>query len=159
MSDPIRVNGRFYSWGSITFKVNGERYYGFDSINYGDKREYVQAYGMGRHHAPIGRSEGKYSTDVVKVRGLKHAVQALREAIAKLSADEKSYGNVDFQGIVQFIKATGEEITVELDRCAWMNDSAGHEESADPLKEEFELQVMLIRRNGLHLYDGTEGEP
>ena len=56
MSDVIRVNGNQVSWGSIVLKFNGQRFYGFTSISFSDKRERVHAYGMGRHHAPRGRS-------------------------------------------------------------------------------------------------------
>lgn len=155
MADPIRVNGNLYSWGSIVFKVDGERFTGFTSINYADKRERVHGYGMGRHHAPIGSSSGKYSPENVKVTGYKHAVQALRKALAAKAGDNKSYGNIRFPGVVQYIEPDEEEITVELDRLVWVANSAADEENPDPLKEDFELQPMLIRRNGLQLFDGT----
>lgn len=159
MSDAIRVNRNQHSWGSITFKLNGERYTGFTAVSFADKRTRVKAYGMGRHHAPRGRSRGKYETDPVKVTGWKGSVQLLREGLARLSADGKSYGDVEFQGLVQYIEADDTEITVELDRLVWMSNTSSDEESADPLKEDFELDVMLIRRNGLVLFDGSEGQP
>lgn len=159
MADAVRINGNQYSWSSIIFKLGGERFTGFTSISYGDKRERVKAYGMGRHHAPRGRSAGKYSVDPVKVVGWKSSVQALRKALADRSADLKSYGDVTFQGLVQYIEDDESEMTVELDRLVWATNTTGDEESADPLKEEFELDCMLIRRNGLVLFDGSGGQP
>jgi len=159
MSDAIRVNNNQHSWGSITFKLNGERYTGFTAISFGDKRTRVKAYGMGRHHAPRGRSKGKYETDPVKVTGWKSSVHALRVALAKVSLDGKSYGDVEFQGLVQYIERDDTEITVELDRLVWMSNTTSDEESPDPLKEDFELDVMLIRRNDLVLFDASEGQP
>jgi hypothetical protein len=138
MSDSIRVNGNQVSYGSIICKVNGDRFYGFTAISYGDKRERTKAYGMGRHHAPRGRSAGKYSTD---------------------PRDGKSYGNVEFTIEVQFIEPGEDPMSVTLERCVIVSDSASHEESADPLKEELEIDCMLIRRNGKTLFDGTEGSP
>lgn len=159
MADQTRINGTQYSWSSIVFKLDGERFTGFTGISFGDKRERVKAYGMGRHHAPRGRSAGKYTVEPVKVTGWKSSVQALREALAKRAPDGVSYGNVEFQGLVQYIEADESEMTVELDRLVWSSNTTSDEEAPDPLKEEFELDCMLIRRNGLSLFDGTEGQP
>lgn len=159
MADSIRVNGATYSWGSIKFKLAGELYIGFHSIAYSDKRERVKQYGMGRHHAPRGRSAGKYSVDPVKVTGDKGSVQALREALAALASDGISYGNVEFSGLVQYIESDQRELTVELDRLTWIANTASDEEAPDPLKEDFELDCMLIKRNGLTLFDASEGMP
>lgn len=160
MADKIRVNGNIVSWGSITIKFDGERYYGFTSVSYADKRERVKAYGMGRHQAPRGRTRGKYSTDPVKLGGPKSSIQALRAALAAKSADGISYGDVEFQTVVQYVETDEAEAqTVEIEDCVWMSNSSSEEESPDPLKEEIELDCMKIRRNGLVLFDSTEGAP
>ena len=159
MADRIRVNDNTYSWGSIYFKVDDERFYGFTEITYGDKRERAKAYGMGRHHAPRGRTAGKYIPDVVKIKGHRASFQALRDKLAAQASDGKSYGSVEFQGLVQYIEPGDGEMTVELDRLVWTSESSTDTESSDPLMEEAEFDVMLIRRNGLSLYDQSEGEP
>lgn len=159
MADKTRINGNQYSWGSIIFKLDGERFTGFTAIAYSDKRERVKAYGMGRHHAPRGRSSGKYIPDNVKVTGWKSSVQALREGLAARSSDGISYGNVEFQGLVQYIESDEGEMSVELDRLVWAANNAADDEQPDPLKEDFELDCMLIRRNGLVLFDASEGQP
>lgn len=155
MADEIRVNGNLHSWGSIVVKVDDERYYGFTSINYSDSRERVKGYGMGRHHAPRGRSRGKYTTEPVQITGHKGSVQQLRKALAD-AGDGESYGDTEFQVIVQYIEDDDTPITVELDRCVWTKNTSSEEEGPDPLTEDFELDCMLIRRNGLTLFDNSQ---
>lgn len=159
MSDEIRVNRNQISWGSIIFKVDSERFTGFTSISFSDKRERVKAYGMGRHHAPRGRSRGKYTIEPVKVVGWKGSVAALRAGLAARAADGKSYGDVECQIVVQYVDTGEVPLTVEIDRCVWSSNASSEEEGPDPLKEEIEFDAMLIRRNGLVLFDASEGEP
>ncbi len=155
MSDEIRVNGNLHSWGSIILRINDDRYYGFTSINYSDSRERVKGHGMGRHHAPRGRSRGKYTTEPVTLSGFKGSVQQVRQALAD-AGDGESYGDVEFQIVVQYVEDDDTPITDELDRCVWVKNTANNEEGPDPLKDEIEIDCMLIRRNGLVLFDNSE---
>lgn len=157
MSDAIKVNNNQFSWGSIIAKFGGSRFTGFTGVSFSDKRERVKAYGMGRHHAPRGRSRGKYTIEPVKVTGWKASVQKLREELALRATNGRSYGDVSFQLIVQYIDTGENDINVEIDGCVWMSNTTSDEESPDPLKEEFELDAMLIRRNGLVLFDQVDG--
>jgi hypothetical protein len=159
MGDQVRINGNQQSWGSIVLKIDGDRYYGFTGITYGDKRERVKSYGMGRHQAPRGRSRGKYSTDPVKLTGWKASIQTLREALAAKSANGLSYGDVEFEIVIQFIETGDNPQTVEIARCVFVGNSTSDEESADSLKEEIEIDCMAIRRNGLTLFDSEQGSP
>lgn len=159
MADEIRVNGNILSWGSIKIKLDGVPYYGFTSVSYSDKRERVKAYGMGKHHAPRGRSRGKYTVEPAKLGGPKDSIQRLREALAAKSANGSSYGDVEFEVVIQYFERDQIPITVQLERCVIVTNSSSEEESADPLKEEIELDVMKIYRNGLTLFDGSEGSP
>ena len=104
MSDQIRVNGNQLSWGSIILKLDQDVFTGFTSISFADKRERVKAYGQGRHHAPRGRSRGKYTIEPVKLTGWKDSVQIFRTQLAARSPDGKSYGDVEFQIIVQYVE-------------------------------------------------------
>ena len=155
MADQIRVNGNMVGWGSITIRLDDEVFSGFDSISYGDKRERVKHYGMGRAHAPRGRTSGKYTVENTKLRGPKGTVMALRTALARRAADGKSYGNVEFPIVVQYVESGEVPITVELERNAIVSDVSSDDESGDPSKEEIECDTMLIRRNGLTLFDNT----
>lgn len=159
MADALRINGNAVSWGSIELKIDQEKYTGFTSIGFSDKRERVKGYSVGRHHAPTRRSRGKYTVDPVKLVGWKSSVQALRAALAAKSKDGKSYGDVEFQVVVQYVEDNEDPQTIVIDRCVWSSNSTSDEESPDPLKEEIELDAMLIKRNGLVLFDASEGEP
>lgn len=156
MSDEIRVNGNQLSWGSIEVQLDGERYHGFTAIGFSDSRERVKAYGLGRHHAPRGRSAGKYSVEPVSLTGWKSSVQALRAALAERAPDGTSYGDVVFQVVVQYTEADETPITVELEDCVWSKNTTSDEEGPDPLKEEIELDCMRIRRNGLVLFSEAQ---
>lgn len=159
MSDTIRVNGNLLSWGSIRVKaINGQLWHGFTSISYADKRERTMAYGMGRHHGPRGRSAGKYTTENAKLGGPTATVQAFRRDLAQL-AGTTAYGNVPVTIIVQYVEpgSSDEPLTVELEDCVVVSNTTSNEEGPDPLKEEIELSVMRIRRNGLTLWD-DDGE-
>lgn len=155
MSDEVRVNGNLHSWGSIIFKIDDVKYHGFTSINYGDARERTKGHGMGRHGAARGRSRGKYTTEPVTVSAFKGTMQQVRKALAD-AGDGESFGDVEFQILVQYIESDDTEITVEIDRCVWVKDSSKNEEGADSLQDEAEFDCMLIRRNGLTLFDNSQ---
>jgi hypothetical protein len=159
MADALRINGNQFSWGSIVLKIDSERYTGFTSISFADKRERVKAYGMTRHHAPRGRSRGKYTIDPVKLVGWKSSVSAVRAALAARSSDLVSYGDVEFQIVVQYVESDESPLTVLIDGCVWASNSSTDDEGPDPLKEEIEIDAMLIKRNDLVLFDASEGSP
>ena len=156
MADELRVNGNLYSWGSIEVKVDGERYFGFTSIGYSDSRERVKGYGMGRAQAPRGRTRGKYSVEPVTLTGTKGSMQTLRKALAD-AGDGESYGDTVFQIVVEYFESEENPITVELEDCVWTKNTTSEEEGPDPLTEDIEIDCMRIRRNGLLLFDNSEG--
>ena len=152
--DEKRINGNVYSWGSIILKVNEERLSGFTAISYADSRERVKAYGQNRSQTPRGRTRGKYATEPVGLTGSKSSMQALRKLLAD-AGDGVSYGDTEFQIVVQYVEADETAITVEIEDCVWIGNSSSEEEGADPLKEEIKIDCMLIRRNGLTLFDAS----
>lgn len=156
MSDVIRVNGNQLSWGSIKCTIDTEPFTGFTGISYGDKRERVKAWGMGRHQAPRGRSSGKYQPEPVKLTGWKDSVQALISGLALRAPDQRSYGNVEFMITVIYSEPPTEPMSVLITGCVIVGQTVSDEESADPLKEELEIDCMAIRRNGLTLFDSTD---
>jgi hypothetical protein len=158
MGDSIRVNGNQLSWGSIRLKVRGEEYTGFTGVSFSDKRERVKAYGMGKHHAPRGRSRGKYTIENVKLTGWKSSISRLRDALAQGSTNGQ-YGDVEFQIVVMYSEPDEDSVVIEINGCVWAANSTSDEESPDPLKEEIELDAMYIKRNGMVLYDNSEGAP
>lgn len=156
MADEIRVNGNLLSWGSIEVKVDGDRFFGFTSIGYTDSRERVKAYGMGRAQGPRGRTRGKYSVEPVTLTGHKGSMQQLRQALAD-AGDGESYGDTVFQIVVQYIEDDDTPITVELEDCVYTKTTTSEEEGPDPLTEDVEIDCLRIRRNGLVLFDNSEG--
>lgn len=159
MADQVRIQGNVHSWGSIIVKIDGERFTGFSSISYSDKRERVYQWGMGQHQAPRGRSRGKYTPGACKLGGPPSSIQILREALSDKAPDQASYGNVSFEVVVQYIDVGEKPIQIVLQDCVWISNDTSNEEGADPLKEEFEFMPMLITRNGVILADATEGLP
>lgn len=159
MADEVRINGNIYSWGSIVLKIGGVRFFGFDQLSYGDKRERAKVYGMGKHQAPRGRSRGKYTVEPVKLRGPKSTVQAAREQLAALSTDGVSYGDVECEITAQYVETGEVPMIVEIERCVWSSNATSEEEGVEAIKEEVEFDAMLIRRNGLTLFDSSEGSP
>lgn len=159
MADLYRINGNVLSWASITCKIADERFWGFTDLSYGDKRERVKQYGMARHHAPRGRSHGKYSTEPVKLGGPKSTVHALRETLAQRSPDGISYGDVEFQIVAEYFETDDWPLIVVIEHCVIVGNTSSESESPDPLKEELEIDCMYIRRNEYVLFDATDGQP
>lgn len=157
MADQQRINGNMFSWSSVYFKIDGERFYGIKSITYGDNRERVKGYGMGRSHAPRGRSGGKYNVDPVAVTMEKATTRQLRDELAARAPDGTSVGNVQFEIVVQYVEADETPITDTIFGCVWGKTAAKAEEGSDPLYDEIEFDAMGIRWNGKTLFDSSEG--
>jgi hypothetical protein len=95
----------------------------------------------------------------VKLTGWKASIQELRAALAARAPDGISYGDVEFEIAVQYIEEGEQPMHVAIERCVITGNSSSDEEGADPLKEELEINCMLIRRNGLVLFDAVQGGP
>jgi len=158
MADEQRINGNMYQHSSIVLKLDNERFFGFKSISYGDAREYGKAYGAARHAGPRGRTSGKYSTEPVAVSMEKKSAKALRDALAARSSSGTSFGNVEFQIVVQYEEGT-DVITDTIDRCRWTKTAGKSEEGPEPIYEDIEFDCMFILWNGKALYDDGAGNP
>lgn len=159
MADTQRINGFVPSWGDIYLKIDSERYYGIAEIAYGDTRVRSKLYGMARHHAPRGRTSGKYEVDETTMKMDLPAAGALRTALAAKAADGKSYGSVTFEVVVQYEDSQGTVRTDTLHECCITKMAVSHSEGPDALMEDAALDVMSIDRDGLTLYDKTEVAP
>ena len=152
MSDDVRINGKIHSWGSITLKIGEERFTGITAISYGDSRERVKAYGMGRAQGPRGRTRGKYTTDPVVLTCHKSTAQLIRQKLADEGGGD-SYGETEAQIVVEYFEENDEPITVEIEDCVYSKSTSSEQEGPDPLTEDIEFDPMFIRRNGLTLFD------
>lgn len=158
MSDSIRVNGNVLSWASLGFKIDGDRYYGFKSINFAEALEQVLVHGMGRHYAPRARTAGKYTPEPIKLMGEVNSLKIIRGVLAAQAADQRSYGTVEFECFLEGVEAE-QTITAEFLRCKWAKNTGNFEETPEALYEEIELSTMQIVRDGLTLFNATEGSP
>lgn len=154
MANEVRINGNTLSWGSTICRINGISQNWLTSISYSDKRERAVVYGMGRHHAPRGRTLGKYSVENGKLKGPKGDVQGFLDYLATLSPNGQSFGDSRFDVVLQFIEAE-QAVTVELEDCRVVGVSASDEESAEALQDEVEISIMRVRRNGKTLFDSA----
>jgi hypothetical protein len=157
--DNFRVNGKQISWPDVICKVAGKEFVGLSGVSYGQKRERVKAYGMGRHYAPRGRTRGKYSADNPKLTFYKGSGQKFLDLLASLAPDGVSYGNVEFPMVIQYVADDESPIQIEFLDCCVAAETATDDESPDPSKDEIELDVMKILRNGKSLFDSTHGAP
>jgi hypothetical protein len=157
MSDTIRVNGNQYSFGSVVCKVGGERFTGFTAIDYGDKRVVAKGYGLGPAQGPRGRTRGRYETDEVKLSAHLDSGQALIDKLALLSKGGLSYGNVEFQIVVQYIELDNTPITHTLDRCRIVGVTQANAEGSEITTTDFAIDCMAIYRNKKTLFDSSKG--
>lgn len=158
MPDQVRINGNMHSWASCIFKVAGEAVSGLTSIDFADKIERVKGYGMARHQAPRGRTAGKYTVDPLKIVFTTDTAEYVRGLLANLGATT-SLGTVSVQMVLQYVEAGNAPITIEFDDCKIAGIATTSEEGAEPGKENWEWDIMRIRRNGRSLYDTSRGAP
>lgn len=153
MSDAVRINGNMYSWASIEVHIGGQPYGGVTALNYSQNRERTQGYGTGNHRGARGRTKGKYTAEGSLTM---HAdsYDALIDALAQLSPDGQSYGDVEFLVVAQYVEDTLRPVTIELERCVIDAESTSESEGTDPSVVEVTLNVMRIRRNGKSLAAG-----
>lgn len=158
MADEFRLNGHALSWGDLVFKIGNEKYRGFTAVSYDEKIERSLVYGMGKDHAPQGKTAGKYVPGAVKVKGRKSSVIRVRQALAALSPNGRSYGVPVFEASLQGISAGSNqaEIDTQFRRCQYAERSVSYEENADPLMEELIIVTEAIVENGLTLFDSSE---
>lgn len=150
MADTPRINGNVVSWADLSFKLNDERYYGIMEASYGHKRTRTKVYGSGS--TPRGRTSGKYEVNEVSITMDVHAYAALTDALAQLSDDGETYGDVEFEGLFQYsYEADGRIFNDELTRLTITGDSNSNSESPDPIKVTVTMDCMELKRDGKRL--------
>ncbi len=154
MANEVRINNNTIGWGSAICRINGIAQNWPTSISYAEKRERGVVYGMGRHHAPRGRTSGKYSVENPKIKGPRGDVQGFVDYLASLSSDGTSYGDVRFDIVLQYIEAE-QTVTVEIEDCRIVGISGSDDEGTDALQDEIEIQAMRLIRNGKTLYSNA----
>jgi hypothetical protein len=156
MSDQIRVNGNLVGWSSCILKIDGEKVVGVTSINWDESLESTMGYGMGRSHAPIAQTPGKYVPGALKIRLWSHTAIAWRKKLAAKARDKRSFGTVYVP--VFFQVDEGEIVsTVEFRRCRVSKVTPGVEEGAEGMVEEWEFTNQGIITDDTTLYDSSQG--
>ncbi|MGN7787418.1 hypothetical protein ACTJIJ_22990 [Niabella sp. 22666] len=72
------INGRAYSWASVSVVLAGVPVIGITAISYGDLTEMENGYGAGQ--MPIDRGEGNYIPDAPKLTLRAGVVDSLQES-------------------------------------------------------------------------------
>jgi hypothetical protein len=160
MPGPMLINGQQYSWASLIFTIADWRdeAAGAESVDYGHKRTREKKTGSNRDQAPRVRTSGVYEVDPLKVTIRKDHADALRARLASLSPDGRSYGNVQFEALLQFSEPGADVSTVELRELVWSGTSCGLKQGPEGLMESLEMDPMRIIENGLTLYDSSEAD-
>lgn len=159
MGDQLNINGAAHNWNSVVLKIAGDRYVGITSITYSEKMEATLGYGLGRHHAPTRRAAGKYVPGEVKIKGYKSTIESIRQQIALMAPDQRSYGVPQFEVSLQYIESGDTPLAVQAIKCKIMGTDESAEENPDPLYDELTLQPMYYLKNGRTLFDSTQGLP
>jgi len=150
--DTVRINGKVHSWNSTEFTVDGNRFYGFTSISYGDKKEGQLVYTCNTSYAPYGITSGKYEPGKLSLSGPIGPIEELREFVSTYSSNRNSYGDAVIPiAILKFIE-DNRVIVKEFFDLQWCSESSSHSESADALSVDIEFAISRILHNGKSLY-------
>lgn len=155
MSDTTRINGNQISWASVKLTINSERYSGITAIEFSDAVEKALAYGTGRHHAPRGRTVGKYVPEPMVITCWKSTSAAVQRDLNNV-AGRRGLASVSVPIVLQYIEADDSTITVEAQGAALVKIEDSDEESSEGLQEKLTFSVMRYLRNGIALFDTSE---
>lgn len=157
MSDQVLVNGNLLSRASCTLKMNGEPFYAWQTIEFGDKRERAYGYGANRSYKPLGKTKGKYTPDPLVIGFLEHASKAVLDSLGKLASDGKSVGEPSVLWTLSIDEPGVASVLNEIEGCTLAELSASVEETAEGIVEKLTFMPMGVKRNGLSLYDQSTG--
>lgn len=157
MSDQVLVNGNVLSRASCTLKMNGEPFYAWQTIEFGDKRERAYAYGANRAYKPLGKTKGKYTPDPLVIGFLEHASDSVLSSLASLAPDGVSVGEPSVLWALSIDEPGVASVLIEVEGCTLAEASASVEETADGIVEKLTWMPMGVKRNGRTLYDSATG--
>lgn len=153
--ESILINRVTYDFSSCRLNVFGLRRVGFTQMDYADKLE--RGEGRGASQVALASSDGKYTTDPLKITLHKTSGEELRQHIASQSRTGNSLGDVEGVVVLQFVHPRLGVQTVTCKHCKVTNPgTSSHGEGPDPLTEDWEFYVRLIDRNGITLYQSDD---
>lgn len=154
--DKERILGPALSWSSWTLRVKGHEWYGVLKFSVGQKRERADVRGTSRSRKRRGVTGGKYSASgkMTIERGSWNDFTAF---LAQFAEDGISYGNVPFDLVGQQMEVGNSTPTHYVVTEAYIADENFDEDadSIDGSKDEIELNVTEVVKNGKTLYDNT----
>lgn len=137
------VNGNKHSYAEIEWSIEGDRVIGIQGIDYDDNLEPGRVAGTSAQD--IGRTLGEYKASS-SVTIIKASADLIRTKLGD------GYGAVVYPITVLYRPSNGdplikdELIGVRIKKCA---DS--HSKGPDGLVEKWDLDIMGVFRNGLHM--------
>lgn len=154
----VNIQGKLVSSSHSRLIIDGDRFTGFTSISWDEKREDVLGYAATPDAAPIGYSDGQYTPGELKIKGPVHAINQLRAWWAAKAADGRSYGMVIIpSATLEWDLGEGmPEQSAEWIDIRWQSNSNTNERNNDPKEEEIALKFRLCKRNGMTLYNSSE---
>lgn len=155
MADSVRINGLQISWASVKLKIDGEPYSGVTAVEYADGIELSYAYGMARHHAPRGRTAGRYTPEPMVITAFMATSKAIQQALAS-RAGGRGVSTVEVPIVLQYIEKDDAVITIEALSSRLVKIEGGAEESPDATTEKLTFMPMRYLRDGVALHDTTE---
>lgn len=158
MADKVRIQGNQYDFGSTSLKLADEPIYGYVSLSWTEKRERQKGYGAGKSRTPRGKSRGRYTTEPAKLVVWRDTWTEIKKMLAAKSSDGKSYGNVEFPMVLQYVEdeSNQDPITVVFYECTIEGASNSTEEEGGNDKVEVTVAYQRVVENDLTLYDSAE---
>lgn len=134
------INGTRHEWSSVELKIKNQVFVGVKAFDYSDKLEPTKVYGT--HAQPIGRTRGVYSAE-----GSIELWLAEYNELMKLLGP--GFKEVSFDTVASYSESAFDTITDEILGCRIKGLAASQAQGADALSRKLDLDIMLIRWNGL----------
>ena len=128
------INGRRFSWESITINLPHGIMVDVDSIDYEDEGKVNRTYGRGR------RAQG-WSRGNVSGKG---KLSMLREEYERLAAalEGGRYGAAPFPIVVSYADDGAETITDTLEDCVFVNWKSGGKQDDGSVKVDMDFEIL-----------------
>lgn len=153
--DRERILGNALSPASYILKCKGQEIHGLCQMTIGQKRERSKVYGTGRARRPRGRTGGKYSA-TCKMKLYRGTMNDWILFLSQFADDGISYGNVEFDLYVLQVETDETPSEYQVNGCYIADENLDDDmESVDASKDDIELDVIEVIKNGKTLYDNT----
>jgi len=150
-SDKVRINGNLVSMASVIFKIDGERMFGFTSIDWDESRERAHGFAADKTSRPAGTTAGEYVPSPVKIKFYTHTAQLVLKNLAA-SAGGISYGDAKVGATLQVDEPGNLSQDVEFLEMQLTKKATAFARGNEPAQEDFEFTNCGIITDGLTMY-------